>query len=111
MSGNSQFQGSEYNGIPQKKFFFKVNPVFFFFLEWFGTSFQKFFLSLNGSERNSNCFSLLRNGSEQNTEQFLSSAERGRNEITRLQSFSSLNGMERNFEHFYLPWNGLERNY
>jgi hypothetical protein len=38
--------------------------VFFFVLEWFGTSFQTFFLSLNGSEQNPVCFSLLRMGTE-----------------------------------------------
>ncbi len=67
-----------------KKCFIKVLRVFFFVLEWFGTSFQRFFLSLNGSKQNNNvpkCFSPLRNG------------------------------LERNMEHFYLLQNGSERNY
>jgi hypothetical protein len=36
----------------------KVIHVFFFVFEWFGTSFQRFFLLLIGSERNFECFSL-----------------------------------------------------
>ncbi len=42
----------------------------FFVLEWFGTSFQTFFLQLNGLERNSEYFSLLRNGLEWNPKFF-----------------------------------------
>ncbi len=72
----------EWNGTEFcKKCFLKVNRVFFFVLEWFGTRFQKIFLSLNGLKRNSVCFSLL------------------------------LNGLERNSEHLYLLWKGLKRNY
>jgi hypothetical protein len=55
--------------IPRKKVFWKVVRVLFFVLEWFGTSFQQFFLSLNGSE----CFFLLRMGTEFGA--FLSSSE------------------------------------
>jgi hypothetical protein len=40
----------EWNGIPQRNVTQKVNPVFFFVLEWFGTSLRKFFLALNGSD-------------------------------------------------------------
>jgi hypothetical protein len=40
---------NEQNGIPRKKSFLKVIPVFFFVLEWFGRR----FLSLIHLERNS----------------------------------------------------------
>ncbi len=69
--------GTEWNS----ECFFKVIRVFFFVLEWFGMSFQKYFIYLmvhneilsllrNGSERNSELFHLLRNGSEWNSEHF-----------------------------------------
>jgi hypothetical protein len=54
--------GSERNSA--KKVFLKVVRVFFFVLEWFGTSFQKFFLSLNGFGTKLCMFSFLRMGTE-----------------------------------------------
>ncbi len=88
--------------------FFKSHPNV---LEWLGTSFQQFFLSLNGSERNSECFSLQWNGSERNSEHFYLPWN-GSEQIHEVQSVFSLlrNCSERNSEHFYLPQNGLERN-
>jgi hypothetical protein len=64
--------------FPEKMF---LNVSLFSVPEWFETSFQRFFLLVNGSERYSERFYLLQNGSE------------------------------RNSEHFYLTWNGSERNY
>ncbi len=49
-----EWKGTERNSATTC--FFEVIRMFFYVLEWFGTSFQKFFLSLNGSERNSEFF-------------------------------------------------------
>jgi hypothetical protein len=79
----------------------------------------KLFLSLNGSERNPECFSLLRNGSERNSKHFIF---RGmvRNEIVKFRVFFSERNSELFFSSekwfgteflvFYLPRNGSERN-
>jgi hypothetical protein len=56
--------------------------VFFFVLEWFGTSFQKFFLSLNGFGTKICMFSLLRMGTE----------------FGAFLQYLHLNGSERNYE-------------
>jgi hypothetical protein len=78
VSWNSPFQDSQWNGTGRnstKKCFLIVIHVFFFVLEWFGTSFQTFCLLLNNLKRisecsewfrmklqSSECFSLLQNG-------------------------------------------------
>ncbi len=69
----------EWNSV--KNVFFIDIHVFFFVLEWLGTSFQGIFLLFNCSELNSEYFALLHNG------------------------------LERNSEHFYLLWNASERKF
>ncbi len=79
-----------------KKYFLNVIQVFFSVLEWFGTSFQQFFFTLIGSERNSKHFYLQHTAYVQN-------------EIIKFWVFSLLQiGPERNTELFYLPRNGSE---
>ncbi len=87
MSRNSPFRGSEQKGIEGNRKEFRNNMFFKFSSECFSISLNcservsKSFLSFNGSERNSEWFSLLRNGSEWNS------------------------------EHFYLPWNRSKQNH
>jgi hypothetical protein len=74
--------------------------------------FPKVFLSLNDSEKNSECFSHLRNCSEQNSKHFYSPRNLVWNKIMRFGVFFSPTkwfGTEfRAF--FYLPRKGSERN-
>jgi hypothetical protein len=70
VSRNSPFRGSETN-VPEgnsAKKIFKVFRVSFVVLEWFKTSFQKFFLMLNSEI--SGVFSFLQKSSERNSEHF-----------------------------------------
>ncbi len=120
VSRNSTFQGSERNRTERASAncFLKVNRVFFFVLEWYGTSFLKFprmvrneipsgflFCKMvrNGLERSWECFSLLYNGLYRNSDLFYVQ----RNCIvflfykmvwTRIPSFFIFRGM---------AWNGI----
>ncbi len=84
-----------------EKMFLNAIHVLFFVLDEFGMSFQRFFLSLNGSDEFSSVFSST---SERNSELFLSSGEWLR---TEFRAFSvprnrrNADGMNQNFRSVF----------
>ncbi len=86
--------------------FLKVIQVFFFVLEWFGTSFQKFFFRLIIRNKIPSVFSSAKWFSRTKFRAFLFFAEWFRTKLQGSAWFSLLrNGAARNSELFYLRWN------